>query len=128
MPACSAKAKPAGRGFRGVLDVAAAAQKLAGDMALVRRLLRVRRRPAACAGGAAGALAAADAAALAQASHSLLGAARVLAAADVAKAAARLEELAAAGRLDKVPAALAELEAHLERLRPALAEELTDTP
>jgi HPt (histidine-containing phosphotransfer) domain-containing protein len=67
-----------------------------------------------------GALAAADAAALQAAIHTLKGSVGNLSAGPAFAAARRLEGLAHAGRLAAAAAALADLERELDRLRPAL--------
>jgi CheY-like chemotaxis protein len=68
----------------------------------------------------------ADAAALRSAAHTLKGAVGNLSATPAYGAARRLEELARDGRCDAAESALRDLEAELDRLRPALRALLTD--
>ena len=61
-----------------------------------------------------------DAPRLRRAAHTIKGSAATFVAERAAAAALRLENLAKAGQLDEAPAALAELEAELERVKPQL--------
>ncbi len=112
-----------------VLDAAAFRARCCGRDELVRQVARLflnecpryldRLRAA---------LAAGDAAALQVAAHTLKGAVGNLSAGTSFAAAKHLEDMARAGNLTDAPAALAALEAELDRLRPALRALLAARP
>jgi two-component system, sensor histidine kinase and response regulator len=102
-------------------DPAAVLEAVDGDGTLLRELVTLFHEDSpALREELRAALAAGDASRLGRAAHKLAGAVSNFHARDTLQTARRLEELARAGNLCEVPAALAELESALTELYPAL--------
>jgi HPt (histidine-containing phosphotransfer) domain-containing protein len=101
-----------------IMDTQAALAQLAGDQRILQKVLdRFRESTPALLEEIRRAAAAGDETRLRISSHGLKGAAANICAEPTREAAARLEELAAAGGLSDIAPALAELEARLAELR-----------
>jgi HPt (histidine-containing phosphotransfer) domain-containing protein len=105
----------------GVIDAAAVLDRVAGNLALLRRVVGIFMQECPeLLSDIRDAIARGDRTALLEASHALKGSAGLLGGARVSAVAERLESMAGTGSLTAAPEICAALEAELERFKPAL--------